>query len=124
MHRFFVGGVAETDAEAEYLRLAKTAGADAASSGRRVRQIFFRIGRESWVATVGQSPAGTRPVHRRQKGQLATTTEKLADESIVLAIFAGDPFLIVTTAAPAGAAESRWTGPVPAKPSKIVYFDA
>lgn len=124
MTRFFVSGVAEGDAEQEYHRLAEVVGADASTPGRRVRQVFFKIGRESWVATVGRSPEGTRPEHRRVKGKLTTTTDKLADDSTVLAIYPGDPFVVVTDAAPVGTAESRWPSPVRAKPSRIVYFEA
>lgn len=129
MTTFFVPGAADTalpdagmhDAdEAAYRRLAERAGAVPAESGRRIRQVAFRVGRESWTAEVGRKMTGTRPEHRRRKGEFTTTTEKLSGHATVLAIFAGAPFAIVTEEQQAASASAN---PILVdKPSRVAYF--
>ncbi|MET3768978.1 hypothetical protein ABIB15_001664 [Marisediminicola sp. UYEF4] len=125
-------GLPDAD-EAAYRRLAELAGAAPAESGRRIRQVAFKVGRESWTAEVGRKMAGTRPEHRRRKGEFTTTTEKLSGPAVVLAIFDGTPFSIVTDAEPATSAPagSETSAPEPSswpilvlvdKPSRVAYF--
>lgn len=112
-------GLPDAD-EVAYRRLAELAGAVPADPGRRIRQIAFKVGRESWTAEVGRKMAGTRPEHRRRKGEFTTTTERLSGHATVLAIFAGAPFAIVTD-------EQQATSPsanpiLVDKPSRVAYF--
>lgn len=116
MSQFFVPGSADAGSpdagdEAAYCRLAELAGAVPAEPGRRIRRVAFKVARESWTAEVGQKMSGTRPDHRRRKGEFVTTTEKLWGAT-VLAIFEGTPFTIVTDEEPVAVD----------KPSRIAYF--
>lgn len=148
MTEFFVpgsadAGSADSGVEAAYRRLAELTGAAAAPPGRRIRQVAFKVGRESWTAEVGRTMVGTRPEHRRRRGEFTTTTERLTGQATVLAIFAGTPFTIVTDdeqatsappALPAPSSESAPPAPPasaqPAgvhtirvdKPSRVAYF--
>jgi hypothetical protein len=122
MTAFFVPGSADAGQpgadEAAYRRLAEIAGAVPAEPGRRIRLVAYRVGRESWTAEVGRKLSGTRPEHRRRKGEFTTTTEKLSGSSTVLAIFAGTPFTIVTD----GDGDGDGDGATVDKPSRVVYF--
>ena len=121
--RFFVPGAPDGDDEAAYLRLAESAGVSPAGQGRRVRRASFRRGHESWTVTVGETPRGTRPQHRRRKGEFTTTLDTLTDPATVLAIFAGDSFAVVTDAAPLGVGESALPNPlVFARATGVLYF--
>ena len=123
MTGFFVPGAADGDDEAEYARLAAAAGREPAPSGRRVRQISFKVKNETWTAIVGEIPRGTRPEHSRRKGQLTTTILKLSDAATVRAIFAGETFAIVTDAEPGS--DSRWPTPFTLpRASGVAYFPA
>ncbi|GAB3139663.1 hypothetical protein [Marisediminicola antarctica] len=137
MTTFFVPGAADAglpdaglpDAnEAAYRRLAGLAGAVPAAPGRRIRRVAFKVGRESWTAEVGRKMAGTRPEHRRRRGEFTTTTERLSGHATVLAIFEGTPFVIVTDEEQAASAlpaseSSPSTNPILVdKPSRIAHF--
>jgi len=137
MTKFFVPGAADAglpgaglpDAnEAAYRRLAELAGAVPATPGRRIRQVAFKVGRESWTAEVGRKTAGTRPEHRRRKGEFTTTTRTLSGHATVLAIFEGTPFVIVTdeqraASDPPASESSPSTNPILiGKPSRVAYF--
>ncbi|MCY7326341.1 MAG: hypothetical protein LH605_09460 [Microbacteriaceae bacterium] len=149
MTKFFVPGAADaglsdaglsdagpSDAnEAAYRRLAELAAMVPAAPGRRIRQVAFKVGRESWTAEVGRKMTGTRPEHRRRKGEFTTTTEKLSGHATVLAIFDGTPFTVVTDgeqaasapsapeSSPSAPESSLSTNPILVdKPSRVAYF--
>ena len=149
MTSFFVPGAADAELsdaelsdadEAAYRGLAQVAGRVPAAPGRRIRQVAFKVGRESWTAEVGRKMAGTRPEHRRRKGEFTTTTEKLSGHATVLAIFEGTPFAIMTdeqadeqpdeqpdeqqaASAPSASESSPSTNPhLVEKPSRVAYF--
>jgi len=145
MTMFFVPGAADAELsdaelsdadEAVYRSLAQLAGRIPAAPGRRIRQVAFKVGRESWTAEVGRKMAGTRPEHRRRKGEFTTTTEKLSGHATVLAIFEGTPFAIMTdeqtdeqpdeqqaASAPSASESSPSTNPhLVEKPSRVAYF--
>ena len=145
MTMFFVPGAADAELsdaelsdadEAVYRSLAQVAGRIPAAPGRRIRQVAFKVGRESWTAEVGRKMAGTRPEHRRRKGEFTTTTEKLSGHATVLAIFEGTPFAIMTdeqtdeqpdeqqaASAPSASESSPSTNPhLVEKPSRVAYF--
>lgn len=105
-----VAGMPDAD-EVAYRRLAELVGAVPAEPGRRIRLVAYRVGRESWTAEVGRQLAGTRPDHRRRRGEFTTTTEKLWGPT-VRAIFEGTPFTIVTDEEPVTVE----------KASRVVFF--
>jgi len=145
MTMFFVPGAADAELsdaelsdadEAVYRSLAQLAGRIPAAPGRRIRQVAFKVGRESWTAEVGRKMAGTRPEHRRRKGEFTTTTEKLSGHATVLAIFEGimtdeqadeqtdeQPDEQQAASAPSASESSPSTNPhLVEKPSRVAYF--
>jgi hypothetical protein len=91
--------------------------------GERVYSIHWTHDGEVWTATVGQRLSGERMKRRRQRGEWRETRTPLKDGAVVLAIFAPDPFMVVTNAAPTSRVLSKWANPFMAgEPSSVTYF--
>lgn len=126
MATFFVPDVIfpDRDDEGRYDQLARFAGRSPAAPDRRVEQIEWRHDDESWTATVGQTLHGTRIRKATRKGKRVDVTEQLSDPARVLAIFEGDPTLVVTDAVLRPGARSEWVNPFLAGVPRFVrYFD-
>ncbi|HEY6764379.1 MAG TPA: hypothetical protein VI386_06375 [Candidatus Sulfotelmatobacter sp.] len=88
---FFLPFLPRELAEASYAYMAEKCDKIAPGPGGRVYSISFVHQRVVWVATVGKRLKGHRPGHR-------ATASLIEDPAMVLAIFPGTPYCIVTDA--------------------------
>ena len=114
---FFVPGVPAEEAEQRYSLLAEQSGLPVPPLGERIQSITFHRDGVDWTATVGDRLEGSE----KAEGALLTRS----DPATVRAIFAGDPYMVMTDAEPFGTVESVWGNPFPAAKhtiSNITYF--
>jgi hypothetical protein len=91
----------------------------------RVYAIRFVHDGEEWTATVGESLTGTRTRKRTVRGHKRDVTEHLSDPAVVLAIYVGNPYKVVTTARPLTGQASKWENPFLAGvPTRVEHFEA
>jgi hypothetical protein len=88
---FFLPFLPRELAEASYAYMAEKCDKIAPGPGGRVYSISFVHERVAWVATVGKRLRGHRPGHK-------ATARLIEDPAMVLAIFPGTPYCIVTDA--------------------------
>jgi hypothetical protein len=120
---FFVPHAEPEKQEAVFADLAKYASRPVLALSQRVYSISFTHDGEHWKATVGEALSGKRPEGRDRKGNLKTREQSLSDPAVVLAIFPGVPYVVVTTQYLAGNIRSKWENPFfVGKPSSITYF--
>lgn len=113
---FFVPDVLPEKQEEEYVRLAQKAGVRVPSIGDRIYSITFTHDGETWTATVGHQLSGFRPQKRRRKN--VERTIQLSNNSIVLAIFPGVPYLVSHNGA-----SKTWANPFfVGQPWNVVHF--
>jgi hypothetical protein len=112
---FFLPVTAEDEYEQRYVELARFAGASVPVPGARLWAVQWESDGEVWEATVGELLVRVTPLPRVQDG------------AAVMAIFPGDPYLIVTSAQPLTSLRSGWHNPisagVPPQVRKTVPFD-
>jgi len=124
MKFFLPAAIDDEQAERNYVAFAKWAGCAVPSGGSRIECIRFRHDGEDWVAEVGKPLSGMRVEEKRRKAGRVTVRTPLSDPAIVLAIFPGDPYMVVTHARPITDMHSEWSNPFMAgRPSDVVYFD-
>jgi hypothetical protein len=110
-----------------YAELAKFAQVAVPPDNQRVYSISYTHDGETWTSTVGQASRGIR---RRTVGRGSTRREyeeHVSDPAIVLAIFPGNPFVIVTNHLPGMGVRSTWANPFYMGPNSIsstVLFSA
>jgi hypothetical protein len=120
MTRFFVPQVGEEQAEQAYTELARFAERSALPVEQRVESITFTHNGEEWTARVGATLSGSRSRSPRKRGLAPPPPVHLSDAAVVLAIFPGEPYLVVTDAGPG---RSRWANPFYAgRPADVVRF--
>jgi hypothetical protein len=120
---FFVPAASPESAESVYAGFAKMCGVATPSTTERVYSVTFKHDRDIWTATVGETMTGTRHSTRKLKGRSVETSQALADAAMVLAIFPGDPFMVVTNHRLVGNTGSRWENPFLAgRPESITHF--
>lgn len=120
--KFFVPGAESEAAEAVYAEHARLCGRTVDPSGRRIYSIAFTSNNEEWTATVGEPLTG---IFRRVTlvgGKRFELVQKLDDPAIVLSIFPGDPYRVVTNNLPPERVRSSWDNPFIATPTTIHYF--
>jgi hypothetical protein len=121
---FFLPRAADADqAERLYEALAEFAGCAPASPGERLRAITFTADGARWEAEVGAELRGRRTTQRLRRGELLEHTEELRSATRVLAIYPGDPVVVVTDAQPITGAASEWANPFTATPDSVTRFD-
>jgi hypothetical protein len=119
---FFVPGVPAEEAEQQYSLLAERSGVPVPPPGERIQSITFRRDGVAWTAAVGQRLAGSELVRDTAGDALLTRS----DPATVRAVFAGDPYMVMTDAEPSGAVVSVWDNPFAAPKhtvSAVTYFD-
>ena len=122
--KFFVPKASPDEAEAFYGRFAAFASRAPAPPDARVYSITFRHDSEIWTATVGERLRGVRE-HRQRRRYAAPRVDRPSDPAIVLAIFAGVPYTVVTDGRPLGGARSAWVNPFMAgQPQSVELFEA
>ena len=118
--KFFVPEASDDEqAEEVYAEFARFAGRAVPERSARVRRIEFVHDGERWVAEVGQPLEG---VKLDRTG--SSTGRRLSDQATVLAIFAGSPFMVVTTGRGVANVRSAWENPFMAgRPEGVEYFE-
>jgi hypothetical protein len=125
MVAFFLPRASDDEqAERLYDALAEFAGCEPAPPGRRVHSIAFPHDGARWVAEVGAELTGQRRTQQLRRGELIERTEELSSSSLVLAVYPGTPYVVVTDAAPITGAASEWANPFTAQPDEVTWFDA
>ncbi len=90
---------------------------------QRIYSIKFSRDGEQWTATVGEQLRGERSRKPRRRGAVQRV-ETLSDRATVLAIFPGDPYIVVTNAN-IGNVPSFFANPFMAgRPHGVVLFAA
>ncbi len=124
MH-FFVPKASPEEAESAYAQLAEWCRRPLPKGDRRIYEIDWVHDGEEWTATVGEPLRGRRIRTRRVRGETVAKTTRLSDAAVVLAIFPGAPYLVVTDAVPLGTTRSAWVNPFMAGvPEAIRYFES
>ena len=125
MAAFFLPRASDDEqAERLYEALAEFAGCEPAPVERRVRGIVFASGGARWSAEVGEELTGRRTTRQLRRGAVLERTEELPSSTLVLAIYPGTPFVVVTDASPITEAASKWANPFSAEPDEVHWFDA
>ena len=125
MAAFFLPRATDDEqAERLYEALAEFAGCAPAPADRRVSAITFPSAGALWTAEVGEELSGRRTTRQLRRGELLERTEHLATSTLVLAVYPGTPFVVVTDAAPITGAPSEWANPFTAEPDEVTWFDA
>lgn len=133
--RFFVPDSTPEESEKKYAALAEWARSFGARCSvpelaDRVYSIEFHASRgETWTATVGEMLQGIGPPKKKRPRRPPKLTDPLPrptkrrDPAVVLAIFPGDPFVIVTSHGLPKRVGSEWENPFyESKPIKVVRF--
>ena len=112
----------ESEAESAYSTLAHSCHAALPPLNNRVYSITFKHNGETWVATVGERLAGSKLHVSKSKDVQKQHQVPLSDPAVVVAIFAGNPYFVVTATEP-GIGRSAWENPFMAgSPSAVVHF--
>lgn len=124
MPSFFVPEASDDQAEQTYEALAAFAGRAPLPVERRIYEIVWMHDGEEWTATVGATLRGSLTKTKTVRGARREVTQRLSSSARVLAIFPGDPYLVVTDAQPIGPRPSDWANPLGAGgPSGVRRFD-
>jgi hypothetical protein len=121
--QFFVPAATDDERERIYGEFAKWCGTVIPDPGKRIYSITYVHDGTEWTAQVGETLRGTYIKRTRSKGHLIERTLRKSDPATVLAIFSGDPYMVVTNGRPLTGLVSDWVNPFMAgKPSSVTYF--
>ena len=92
--RFFLPYLSQEAEEASFAHIARQCERTVPAPGARVYSISFERGGITWIATVGEQLRGRKPIRvkRKETGQW----RDIRDTALVLAIFPGEPYIVVT----------------------------
>ena len=123
---FFVPYAKPDKQEQVYAELASLCNTKIPDVGKRIYSITFVHDGEEWIATVGEKLYGYK-LKRKKTRYSGSTSERfgsLNDSAIVLAIFPGNPFYVVTDSGSKEDRPSMWVNPFMAgKPEIVKYFE-
>jgi hypothetical protein len=121
---FFVPGASPDTQEYVLAGLAKFANQPVPAPNQRVYSIIFEHDEKEWTATVGETLRGIRL--KRVRGRAIELTVSVSVPAMVLAIFPGDPYLVVTDRHLGSKSDgSQWENPFLAgRPRSVVRFTA
>jgi hypothetical protein len=123
---FFVPGATPDDRESVFAGLAKFAAQPVPVIGERVYSITYDHDGEEWMATVGETLRGLR--HQRARSKTRTLERppvSVSDPAVVLAIFPGNPYVVVTDHRFRRNVGSAWENPFYAgRPKSVIHFSA
>jgi hypothetical protein len=117
---FFVPGATPDAQEAVFAELARFAKQPVPPQSERVYSITYDHGGGEWRATVGETLRGVRRKRIRTKGTTVEREMPVHDAALVLAIFPGVPYVVVTDCRPVGRVRSAWRNPFLAGAPKAV----
>jgi len=110
--KFFVPGADTAEYEAVFAELARSAGCAVPDLPQRVYSIVFEDRLEEWTATVGEQLRGVSRKQTRSRGRTTERTYPRRDPALVLAIFPGPTFTVVTDHfPPVHSVRSSWENP-------------
>lgn len=116
--QFFVPAATDENKESIYSDFAAMCNATVPTLENRIFSIVFSSNGEIWTATVGETLRGTRS----RKGGIGHE-QSVSDPALVLAIFSGSTYQVVTNQGIAGNVGSRWANPFLAgEPKSVTYF--
>jgi hypothetical protein len=123
---FFMPAATLDKVESVYADFARWCGRVVPSPERRIYSITFVHDGEEWTATVGESLKGKRFRTTRSRGMKIEREQSISDPAIVLAIFPGIPYVVVTNHRLGGRnVGSRWENPFFAgEPDSVTFFSA
>jgi hypothetical protein len=122
---FFVPEATSENQESVYADFAKWCSCSAPTTGKRIYSIVFGSNGEFWTATVGETLRGVRHQVTKSRGTKVERSHPVSDPALVLAIFPGMPFMVVTDHNIVGSVGSRFENPFLAgEPKSITYFSA
>src|SRR6267143_4823594 len=93
---FFVPAATPDNQESVYAGFAEWCQRPVSPLERRIYSITYVHDGDEWTATVGEALRGIRYRTSRSKGKKIERTNQIGDPAIVLAIFPGVPFKVVT----------------------------
>jgi hypothetical protein len=121
--QFFVPAAAPDNQESVYAEFARRCSVEVPALSARIYSINFAGDGESWCATVGKSLEGVRTKTAKSHGKQIERTTHLSDPAVVLAIFPGSPYQVITNHGIAGNVGSRWANPFLAgQPRSVTRF--
>lgn len=118
--RFFVPDVAREEQERTYKALAERCGLSVPSPGCRIFSITFVSKGEEWTATVGESLRSVTLPPRRSRSKRPFIARHRQDPAVVLGIFAGVSYKVVTNSHSVPNVRSEWVNPFDAGNPKSV----
>ena len=123
--KFFVPAAQPHEVESVYANFAQSINRPVPSHGRRIAAIRYIHDGVEWTAKVGEQLTGVRTEIKRRKTGKVTVTSHVSDPAMVLAIFGGSIFIVITDAQPLTGKWSRWLNPFYAgQPSSVEYFES
>ena len=120
---FFVPAATSDNQESVYANFAKWCQKPVPKLHERIYLITYIHDSEEWTATVGESLRGVCRRVTHSHGKKIERTIQLSDPAIVLAIFPGTPFMVVTNHRLVENVRSAWENPfLVGQPKSIIYF--
>lgn len=111
------------DEEALYTGLAARCGLRPLSPDQRIYSVRYVHDGEEWTATVGETLHGIRRRTRGRGRQKTEYTVPVSDAAVVLAIFPGVPYIVMTNKGLKEGVYSAWENPFYAgQPKAVTYF--
>lgn len=111
--------------ETLYTELAEWCGRPTPSPERRIYSILNVHNGEEWTVTVGERLRGIKRQTRGRGRQKTEYPEPLSDSAVVLAIFPGVPYAVVTNKRLKTGVRSAWENPFyVGSPKAVTYFSA
>jgi hypothetical protein len=121
--KLFVPAATAENVEKVYAGVAEWCRRPVPSLPDRIYSITYTHDGEEWTATVGEPLKGVRHRTTRSRGKRIEHTSQLSDPAIVLAIFPGNPFMVVTNHRIAANVGSAWENPFLAgMPTRVILF--
>lgn len=123
--QFFVPAATLDNEESVYADFAKWCSRPVPERENRIYSITYIHDGEEWTATVGETLSGKTLANPRLRSKATFYPRLLSDPAIVLAIFPGVPYMVVTNHRIVGSVGSVWENPFLAGQSKrIILFSA
>lgn len=120
---FFVPAATPENQEQVFGEFAKWCGVSPPPLDKRIYSIVFGHDGEIWTATVGETLRGERTRTSSVRGKKVERITHVSDPALVLAIFPGSPYQVVTNHNVPENVGSRWVNPFLAGPPKsITHF--
>ncbi len=121
---FFVPAAMEDTQEQEYATFAERCNRSVPHYKERIYSIIFIHDGDEWTATVGEKLHGIKERKTRGKQGWKYSQREVSDPAVILAIFPGNPFMVVTNHRIGGRdVGSSWVNPFMAGiPSSVVHF--